>query len=126
MATIYNTQRTQGVVIVDDGTTMYGGRRTIGIRQDGAGLFSANLLTLGVAVLAQFQPVYNDMPVIGAVLISDGRELYNDALVKPAALNNASDFASSPAPTGWRWDFVTSNGNLVTSGGVPVVALVGE
>ena len=36
----------------------------------------------------------------------------------------ASAFASSAAPDGYHWDFVTSNGEQVTSGGIPVVDLV--
>lgn len=36
----------------------------------------------------------------------------------------ASSFASSPAPSGYHWEFVTFGGELVTSGGTPVVALV--
>lgn len=36
----------------------------------------------------------------------------------------ASAYASRPAPAGYRWDFVTSQGARVTSGGRPVVDLV--
>jgi len=36
----------------------------------------------------------------------------------------ASAYASAPAPTGYRWAFVTENGYRVTDGGVPVVDLV--
>ena len=36
----------------------------------------------------------------------------------------ASAYASSPAPSGYHWEFVTSNGEQVTSGGIPVVDLV--
>lgn len=36
----------------------------------------------------------------------------------------ASAFASSAAPSGYHWEFVTSNGDQVNSGGIPVVDLV--
>lgn len=36
----------------------------------------------------------------------------------------AAVWAPYPAPSGFRWDFVTSNGDRVTSNGEPVVALV--
>jgi hypothetical protein len=34
-------------------------------------------------------------------------------------------WASYPAPPGYRWDFVTSSGSIVTFNDIPVVALVG-
>lgn len=37
----------------------------------------------------------------------------------------ASGYAPYPAPSGYRWAFVTSSGERVTSNGVPIVALVG-
>lgn len=37
---------------------------------------------------------------------------------------NAASFAPYPAPPGYHWEFVTSNGQKVTSNGQPVVALV--
>jgi len=37
----------------------------------------------------------------------------------------AAYYAPYPAPSGYKWDFVTSSGTRVTSNGVPVVALVG-
>ena len=44
-----------------------------------------------------------------------------------ATLNKggAASFAPYTAPAGYRWDFVTYNGERVTSEGVPVVALIG-
>lgn len=36
----------------------------------------------------------------------------------------AASYADHPAPTGFRWDFVTSNGVRVTQDNEPVVALV--
>ena len=36
----------------------------------------------------------------------------------------AQAYAPYPAPPGYRWDFVTYNGELVTYNGEPVVALV--
>jgi hypothetical protein len=36
----------------------------------------------------------------------------------------ASDYGSGPSPAGYHWEFVTSNGDSVTSNGVYVVALV--
>ncbi len=40
------------------------------------------------------------------------------------APGNPAAWASSAAPAGYRWDFVTQNGALVTRSGEPVVALV--
>jgi hypothetical protein len=37
---------------------------------------------------------------------------------------SAASYASSPAPSGYRWDFVTENGERVTEDGWPVVELV--
>lgn len=37
---------------------------------------------------------------------------------------NPAAWASSPAPSGYRWDFVTFNGERVTRSGEPVVSLV--
>jgi hypothetical protein len=37
----------------------------------------------------------------------------------------AAAYAPYPAPTGFRWDFVTFNNERVTYRGEPVVALVG-
>ena len=34
-------------------------------------------------------------------------------------------YAPYPAPNGFRWDFVTSNGERVTSNNEPIVALIG-
>lgn len=38
----------------------------------------------------------------------------------------ASSFAPYPAPAGYHWDFVTFNGERVTSNGALVVSLVGN
>jgi len=38
---------------------------------------------------------------------------------------NPVAYASYPAPSGYRWDFVTDGGAIVTDGGIPVVDLVG-
>ena len=37
----------------------------------------------------------------------------------------AASYASYPAPSGYRWDFVTYNGARVTYNAEPVVALIG-
>jgi len=37
---------------------------------------------------------------------------------------NPAAWASSPAPSGYRWDFVTFNGAMATRSGEPVVHLV--
>lgn len=85
MAQIFNEQRVLGVRVVPDGTTMYLGEPTIGVRDTAVSLFTQNLRTLGVAVLAADQQLYNDQQVVGAVVISDGRTLYNNQLVLPAS-----------------------------------------
>lgn len=84
MADIYNEQPSLGIRLVADGTTMYLGRSTIGIRDAGGSLFTGNLRALGVAVLDADQAIYNDQPVVGAVLVADARTIYNGALVIPA------------------------------------------
>ncbi len=84
MAALFNDQPVCGVRLVPDGTKMYLGRRTIGLRDAGAALISGNIKTLGVAVLGADQAIYNDQPVLGAVLISDARTLYNNERVVPA------------------------------------------
>lgn len=38
---------------------------------------------------------------------------------------NPAAYASYPAPSGFRWEFVTEDGVVVTDGGIPVVDLVG-
>lgn len=41
----------------------------------------------------------------------------------PNTGGGAAAWADSPAPPGFHWEFVTSNGAAVTSSGNPVVAL---
>jgi len=50
----------------------------------------------------------------------------NTMLMSPnlTAGAGAAYYASSPAPAGFRWDFVTQNGARVTQDNEPVVALV--
>jgi hypothetical protein len=85
MSTIYNEQQVVGIRLVADGTTMFNQQPVIGVRNVGATLFTANLRTLGVAVLGADQAIYNDQPVIGAVSITDARTIYNGLLVEPAS-----------------------------------------
>lgn len=83
MALIFNEQRVLGVRLVADGEALFNERPVIGIADAGASLFSGNLRTLGVAVFDADAAIYNDQPVLGAVLIADGRKLYNDQLLIP-------------------------------------------
>lgn len=83
MAEIFNEQRILGVRIVADGTTMHNGLPVIGIRDSVGVLFSSNLRALGIDVLTGDEVVWNDQPVRGFVLISDGRQLYNGRQVMP-------------------------------------------
>ena len=83
MAAIFNEQRARGVRVVADGTLMHNGLPVIGIVDAAGATFVGNLRTLGVAVLGADQAIYNDQPVLGAVLIADGRKLYNGAQVLP-------------------------------------------
>lgn len=85
MSQIYNEQHTLGIRLVADGTTMYLGSPVIGVRNVSATLFTANQRTLGVAVLAADQALYNDQVVVGAVSITDARTIYNGAPVIPAS-----------------------------------------
>jgi len=84
MAAIYNEQRVLGVRLVADGTLMFNGQRVIGVVDAGASLFVGNIRTIGVDVLAADKPIHNEQIVVGAVLIADGRKLYNNMLVVPA------------------------------------------
>ena len=84
MASIYNEQRVLGVRLVPDGTAMFNGQEVIGVVNAGASLFVNNIRTIGVDVLPADKPIHNDQPVLGAVLIADGRKLYNNQLVIPA------------------------------------------
>jgi hypothetical protein len=43
----------------------------------------------------------------------------------PSQGGGASSYAPYPAPAGFAWDFVTSDGERVTSNNEPVVALIG-
>lgn len=84
MATIFNEQRVLGVRIVADGTLMHNGLPVIGISDVAGGvLFSDNQRTLQVEPLQADQVIYNEQPVRGAVLIADGRKLYNGQRVIP-------------------------------------------
>lgn len=85
MADIYNEQRVLGIRLVADGTLMHNGLPVIGVSDVAATLFSNNQRALGVAVLDADQAIYNEQPVRGAVLIDDGRTLYNGQLVAPAS-----------------------------------------
>lgn len=107
MADIYNQQRVLGVRLVDDGTVMHNGQRVIGISDAGGALFSGNIRTIGVDVLDADAAIHNEQPVLGAVVIDDGRKLYNGMLVVPAyAVNGSLDpqpregFAADPTITG--------------------------
>lgn len=84
MADIYNEQRVLGIRLVSDGTVMHNNQPVIGIGDAAAGLFANNQRAIGVAVLDEDQAIYNDQPVRGAVLIGDGRTVYNGGLVVPA------------------------------------------
>jgi hypothetical protein len=85
MAQIFNEQRVRGIRLVSDGTTMYLGRRVIGVRNAGAALFIGNLRTVGVDVLAADKAIHNGQEVVGAVLISDARTIYNSERIIPVA-----------------------------------------
>ncbi|MGX1353370.1 hypothetical protein AB7M49_006991 [Bradyrhizobium elkanii] len=83
MATIFNEQRVLGVRLVADGTAIYNNQRVIGIFDAGGSMFVNNIRTLGVDVLGADEAIHNEQPMLGAVLIADGRKLYNDMLVIP-------------------------------------------
>ncbi|MGJ5032270.1 hypothetical protein ACQR1I_35910 [Bradyrhizobium sp. HKCCYLS2038] len=83
MAAIFNEQRVLGIRMVADGTRLYNGQFVIGVVDAGASLFVSNIRTVGVDVLAADQAIYNERPMLGAVLIGDGRKLYNNMLVVP-------------------------------------------
>lgn len=84
MADLYNSQRVLGVRLVADGTVMHNGQLVIGVSDAGGALFVGNIRTIGVDVLDADTAVHNEQPVLGAVLIGDGRALYNGMLVVPA------------------------------------------
>ncbi|WP_454618371.1 hypothetical protein [Bradyrhizobium cenepequi] len=84
MADIFNDQRVLGVRLVPDGTTLYNNQQVIGIVDAGGSMFVNNIRTVGVDVLDADAAIHNEQPVLGAVLIADGRTLYNNMLVIPA------------------------------------------
>jgi hypothetical protein len=86
MATRFNQKRRLGVVIVPDGTLIYNNQPVIGIQDAGAVLILGNLPTIGVDVLPANQAIYNEQVVRGAVIIADGRKLYNNRRVIPASI----------------------------------------
>lgn len=53
-----------------------------------------------------------------------GRMIGQIGTVSPSKGGGAAQYASAPAPSGFRWDFVTSNGVRVALDNEPVVALV--
>ncbi|OJF92065.1 hypothetical protein AX761_21740 [Rhizobium sp. 58] len=83
MSAVYNSQPVLGVRLVSDGTLMHNGLPVIGIVDASGSAFVGNLRTLGVSVLGADQAIYNDQPVRGAVVIADGRKLYNNSQVLP-------------------------------------------
>lgn len=84
MATIFNDQRVLGVRLVPFGTAMHNGLPVIGIVDAGASTtFVEHQRVLGVDVLDEDKAIHNEQPVMGAVLITDGRKMYNNQLVIP-------------------------------------------
>jgi hypothetical protein len=83
VADLFNNQRVLGVRLLADGLNMHNRHSVIGIR-DAAGAMFGNLRTIGVDVLGADAAIHNELPVLGAVLIADGRKLYNGMLVVPA------------------------------------------
>lgn len=83
MASIYNDQLVLGVRLVADGTAIYNNQEVIGVVDSGGLMFVENIRTVGVDVLAADEAVHNEQPMLGAVLIGDGRKLYNNMLVVP-------------------------------------------
>ena len=63
---------------------MFNGQLVVGLVDALNQLQVGNIRTIGVAVLGADAPIYNDAPVLGYVLIADGRKLYNNQLVIPA------------------------------------------
>lgn len=84
MAEMFNSQRVLGVRLVADGTVIYNNQSVIGVVDATGTTFANNIRTLGVDVLVADVAVHNEQPMLGAVLIGDGRTLYNNMLVIPA------------------------------------------
>jgi hypothetical protein len=83
VATIHNDQPVIGVRLVSDGTVLHNNLPVIGIVDATGETFLDNQRVLGVDVLDADVAMHNDQPVMGAVLIADGRDLYNNQLVIP-------------------------------------------
>lgn len=83
MAVIHNEQRALGIRLVTDGETMHNGLPVIGVKDATGETFVSDKRVLGVAVLTTPDVIHNDQPVRGAVLIADGRALYNFQPVIP-------------------------------------------
>lgn len=83
MADIFKDQRVLGIRLVADGSTMHNGLPVVGVVDASGQTFSDNQGVLGVDVLGADKAIHNEQPVLGAVLIADGRDLYNHQLVIP-------------------------------------------
>lgn len=62
--------------------------------------------------------------VLQDMIRKSGLGMNPSGIANPSAGGGASSYAPRPAPSGYRWDFVTSQGVRVTSQNEPVVALV--
>jgi len=78
-----------------------------------------NLTTLGVDILVADQTIYNEQVVRGAVIITDGRKLYNYQRVIPCSSRGGG---SVLPPLGYA--FVIQNNKIAMQSGKPVVRKV--
>ncbi len=85
MARLFNMQPIQGVVILPEGTRLYNNQPVIGVRYVEDGLFFiANQRVLGIEIVGD-AAIDEGSPVIGVVVITDNRTIYNNAPVVPVS-----------------------------------------
>lgn len=127
MGQMFNERAVLGIHVVADGTLMHNNQPVIGIVDAGAALFVDNQRTRGISVLLGSEVVSNDQPVIGAVLISDGRKLYNGSLVVPfnGVSGDGFDFSTAVAPTGITFTRASTATCVNASGALETVAVDG-
>lgn len=114
MAVLLNQQRAIGIVLLDDGATIYNDHPVIGIR-DASGLeFSENRVVTGVQPIDDGSLIFNDQPVIGAVVIEDGRSLYNNQPVIPVdGIPDPAEWTPADLDTSLLGWFSADNSDLI-------------
>lgn len=83
MAQLFNNQPVIGIKLVSEGETLFNNQSVIGVRTATAQRFENNQIVRGVQSIDDGSKLFNGWPVIGAVVILDGRTIYNGRPVMP-------------------------------------------